>query len=257
MSTVDWISVDKREDIGVIVLESPESLNYLDSAALEKLGGLLTDLGKDRQVKVLIITGKGHFCAGADLREMKGKDTKKAEIFSRLGHSVCDSIEHMDKPVIAALRGFTLGAGCEIALACDMRIASESAKLGQPEFNLGLIPGFGGTQRLARLVGIGKAKELILTGRIINAKDAAIIGLVNSVVGDEELLEKVEETARVIAQKSPIALKLAKKLINENQRIGKELEREIEFFSSCFDTQDHIEGIKAFFEKRPPNFKGI
>ena len=257
MSTADWISVDKKEDIGVIILESPESLNYLDSAALEKLGRLLTDLGKDRQVRVLIITGKGHFCAGADLREMKGKDTKKAEIFSRLGHSVCDSIEHMDKPVIAALRGFTLGAGCEIALACDMRIASESAKLGQPEINLGLIPGFGGTQRLARLVGIGKAKELILTGRIINAKDAAIIGLVNSVVRDEELLEKVEETARVIAQKSPIALKLAKKLINENQRIGKELEMEIEFFSSCFDTQDHIEGIKAFFEKRPPSFKGI
>ena len=163
----------------------------------------------------------------------------------------------MGKPVIAAITGFALGGGCELALACDIRIAGESAKLGQPEVNLGLIPGFGGTQRLSRLVGIARAKEMILTGKIINAKEAASIGLVNRVVKDEELMIAVEEMAQVIAQKAPIAVKMAKKLINENQEIKEGLEKEIDFFVQCFATQDRLEGINAFLEKRKPEFKGI
>jgi enoyl-CoA hydratase len=162
----------------------------------------------------------------------------------------------MGKPVIAAMTGFALGGGCELALACDIRIAGESAKFGQPEVNLGLIPGFGGTQRLSRLVGIGKAKEMILTGEIINAKEAGSIGLVNRVVKDEELMTKAEEMAMTIAQKGPIAVKMAKKLINENQGIEKGLEKEIALFAQCFATQDRVEGINAFLEKRKPIFKG-
>jgi enoyl-CoA hydratase len=154
------------------------------------------------------------------------------------------------------MTGFALGGGCELALACDIRIAGEGAKFGQPEVNLGLIPGFGGTQRLSRLVGVGKAKEIILTGEIINAKEAASIGLVNGVVKDEELMAKAEEMAMVIAQKSPIAVKMAKTLINENQEIGKGLEKEIAFFTKCFSSQDRVEGINAFLQKRRPKFNG-
>jgi len=163
----------------------------------------------------------------------------------------------MGKPVIAAITGFALGGGCELALACDIRIAGESAKFGQPEVNLGLIPGFGGTQRLSRLIGVGKAKEMIFTGDIINAKEAASIGLVNRVEKDEELMTKAEEMAQVIAQKGPIAVKMAKTLINENQKTEEGLNKEITLFAQCFSTQDCVEGINAFLEKRKPRFKGV
>lgn len=162
----------------------------------------------------------------------------------------------MEKPVIAAVNGYALGGGCELALACDIRIAGKSAKFGLPELNLGLIPGFGGTQRLSRLVGIGKAKEIILTGKIIDAKEGESIGLVNKVVRDEELMREVEEVSLVLAQRSPITVKIAKGLINKNQEIKRGLEMEIVSFSECFETQDHIEGINAFLEKRKPVFKG-
>ncbi|HAB52713.1 MAG TPA: hypothetical protein DCE80_11190, partial [Ignavibacteriales bacterium] len=179
------------------------------------------------------------------------------EAFCRWGHKVFDQLEGMGKPVIAAVNGFALGGGCELAIACDIRIAGESAKFGQPEVNLGLIPGFGSTQRLSRLVGIGKAKEMILTGKIIDAKEAESIGLVNRVVKDEELMIVAEEMAQVIAQKPPIAVKMAKTLINENQEIKEGLEKEINLFAQCFATQDRLEGINAFLEKRKPEFKGI
>lgn len=168
-----------------------------------------------------------------------------------------NQIENMGKPVIAAINGFALGGGCELAIACDIRLAGESAKFGQPEVNLGLIPGFGGTQRLSRLVGVGKAKEMILTGEIISAKEAASIGLVNRVVKDEELMAKAEELAMFISLKGPIAVKMAKALINENQGIEKGLEKEINFFAQCFATQDRLDGINAFLEKRKPRFKGV
>jgi len=253
----EHIKVEKKKEIGIIALNRPEAKNALNRKMIQELGDALTELENDLQIRVIIITGNKDFCAGADIKEMNAIKPEEIESFCRWGHKVFEQLENMGKPVIAAITGFALGGGCELVLACDIRIAGESAKFGQPEVNLGLIPGFGGTQRLSRLVGIGKAKEMILTGEIINAKEAAAIGLVNRVEKDEELMAKAEEMSQVIAQKGPIAVKMAKKLINENQEITKGLEKEIEFFARCFTTQDRLEGIKAFLEKRKPRFKGV
>ena len=253
----EHIKVEKKKEIGIITLNRPKARNALNRKMIQELGDALTCLENDLQIRVIIITGNKDFCAGADIKEMNAIKPEEIETFCRWGHKVFDQLENMGKPVIAAITGFALGGGCELVLACDIRIAGESAKFGQPEVNLGLIPGFGGTQRLSRLVGIGKAKEMILTGEIINAKEAAAIGLVNRVEKDEELMAKAEEMSQVIAQKGPIAVKMAKKLINENQEITKGLEKEIEFFARCFTTQDRLEGIKAFLEKRKPRFKGV
>jgi len=246
----EHIKVEKKKEIGIITLNRPEVRNALNRKMIQELGNVLTGLENDLQIRVIIITGNKDFCAGADIKEMNAIKPEEIETFCRWGHKVFDQLEGMGKPVIAAITGFALGGGCELALACDIRIAGESAKLGQPEVNLGLIPGFGGTQRLSRLVGIARAKEMILTGKIINAKEAASIGLVNRVVKDEELMIAVEEMAQVIAQKAPIAVKMAKKLINENQEIKEGLEKEIDFFVQCFATQDRLEGINAFLEKK-------
>jgi len=256
MSTDEPIRIKKEDGIGTIILNRPQSLNLLDTEMLRALGDALSEIEKDTGIRSIIITGDGHFCAGADIRELKEKDRQAAEAFSRLGHGVFNHIENMGKPVIAAVRGHALGGGCELALACDIRIAGEGAKFGQPEINLGLVPGFGATQRLVRLVGVGKAKELILTGNVIGAREAESIGLVNSVVKDEELMKKAEETARMLSEKSPLVLRIAKRLINENQDFQKGLAKEISSFAECFETEDHIEGIKAFLEKRKPGFKG-
>jgi enoyl-CoA hydratase len=256
MTTGEGIRIERKEGVGTITFARPESLNIFDTPFLMKLRDALAEIEKDDRIRVLILTGDTHFCAGADIKELKAKDAASAQVFAELGHSVCDRIENMQKPVIAAVSGFALGAGCEIALSCDMRVAAETARFGQPEVALGLIPGFGGTQRLTRLVGIGASKEMILTGRIIDAAEARSIGLINSVVRDEELLDKAEDTALLLAQKGPVAIKFAKRLINESQRIGGELEMEIAFFADCFATADRLEGISAFLEKRRPKFKG-
>lgn len=253
----EHIKVEKKKEIGIIALNRPEARNALNRKMIQELGDALTELENAPQIRVIIIAGNKDFCAGADIKEMNAIKPEEIEAFCRWGHKVFDKLEGMGKPVIAAITGFALGGGCELALACDIRIAGESAKFGQPEVNLGLIPGFGGTQRLSRLVGIGKAKEIILTGEIINAKEAASIGLVNRVEKDEELLAKAEEIAQIIAQKGPIAVKMAKTLINENQEIKEGLEKEINLFAQCFATQDRLEGINAFLEKRKPKFKGI
>jgi enoyl-CoA hydratase len=224
---------------------------------LESIRHKLAAFERDEEVKVIIITGEKNFSAGADIKELKEKGPEKAKAFSELGHKICNQIEHMGKPVIAAVRGHVLGAGCEIALACDMRIAGESSKVGQPETDLGLIPGFGGTQRLPRLIGLGKAKEMIFTGRIIDAKEAASMGLINKVVKDEDLLKHTEEMAQLMAQKSPSTVRMAKELINREHGTKEGLEQEIVSFSECFATQDHLEGINAFLEKRKPKFKGV
>ena len=253
----EHIKIEKKKEIGIITLNRPEARNALNRKMLHELGDALTELENDLQIRVIILVGNKDFCAGADIKEMNAIKPEEIETFCRWGHKVFDQLEGMGKPVIAAMTGFALGGGCELALACDIRIAGESAKFGQPEVNLGLIPGFGGTQRLSRLVGIGKSKEIILTGEIINAKEAESIGLVNRVVKDDELMAKAEEMAMTIAQKGPTAVKMAKILINEHQEIKEGLEKEIAFFAQCFATQDHLEGINAFLEKRKPKFKGI
>jgi len=252
----EHIKVEKKKEIGIITINRLEARNALNRKMLHELGDTLTCLENDLQIRVVIITGNKDFCAGADIKEMNEIKPEEIESFCRWGHKVINQIENMGKPVIAAITGFALGGGCELAIACDIRIAGESAKFGQPEVNLGLIPGFGSTQRLSRLVGIGKAKEMILTGKIIDAKEAESIGLVNRVVKDEELMIVAEEMAQVIAQKPPIAVKMAKTLINENQEIKEGLEKEINLFAQCFATQDRLEGINAFLEKRKAKFKG-
>lgn len=253
----EHIKVEKKKEIGIITLNRPEARNALNRKMLQELADALAELENDLQIRGIIITGNKDFCAGADIREMNAIKPEEIEIFCRWGHKVFNQLEGMGKPVIAAITGFALGGGCELALASDIRIAGKGAKFGQPEVNLGLIPGFGGIQRLSRLVGVGKAKEMILTGEIITAKEAASIGLANRIVEDEELMTKAEEMAMVIAQKSPIAVRMVKTLINENQEIERGLEKEINLFAQCFATQDRLEGINAFLEKRKPEFKGM
>jgi enoyl-CoA hydratase len=256
MSTAEAVRIEKKGAVATIVLDRADSLNILNSATLEKFDSLLQELERDGQIRCVVITGGRHFSAGADVRELKEKDRKQAEAFSRLGQRVCSRMENMRKPVIAAVNGYALGGGCELALACDIRIASENAKFGQPEVNLGIVPGFGGTQRLARLVGITRAKELVFTGRSIDAKEAERIGLVGSVVTGGELMEKVGELAGLLSQKSPVALGAAKVLINKSGEMEDGLQREVASFAECFAAADHTEGIKAFLEKRKPVFGG-
>jgi enoyl-CoA hydratase len=256
MNTGEPLRTDKKNGIAIITLNAREGLNILDWEVLERLSETLDGIDSDSETRAVIITGEKNFSAGADIKKMRDMTPSEAETFSKLGHRICNHIESTGKPIIAAIKGYALGGGCEIALACDMRISAENARLGQPEINIGLIPGFGGTQRLARLVGVGKAKELILTGKIIDAKEAELIGLVNHTVKSDELMKRSEEMAAVIARSSPLVIKAAKRLINESQRIQKGFEREIISFSECFGTKDHLEGIEAFMEKRAPIFKG-
>ena len=258
MSTRGRISIQKKYETGIILLNRPETMNALQTGTLRELADSLAELEKDDQVRVILLTGGKNFCAGADIREMKGKTPEEAESFAKLGHSVLDQIENCTKPVLAAIAGYALGGGCELALACDMRIADETAKLGQPEVTLGLVPGFAGTQRLTRLVGASRAKEMILTGTVIGANEAEFIGLINRVVPEGEVMEHAEETARIISQRSPVAVRLAKEMINRSSEIEKGLAMmDVASFGLCFASEDHVEGINAFLEKRKPRFKGI
>jgi len=218
------------------------------------LDAALRDCENDRETRVVVITGGAQFCAGGDLREMSRMTPAEAEEFSQLGQAVFRRIEALSKVVIAAVAGNALGGGCELALACDIRLAAESARFGLPEVNLGLIPGFGGTQRLSALVGPGRAKELIFSGRIIDAREAAAIGLASSVAGDLDLLERAEEFAALLARKSPVAHKIAKKLLLETSRLDQGLALEVAAFLECFDSEDRKEGLAAFLEKRQPVF---
>ncbi len=256
MTTGEAVRVERKGAVAIVILDSPGSLNILNSATLRKLDDALEEVERDRKIRCIVITGNGHFCAGADVSELKEKDRKQAEVFSRLGQGICNRIEGMRKPVIAAVSGYALGGGCELALACDIRIASDSAKFGQPEVNLGIVPGFGGTQRLTRLAGVGKAKELILTGRIIDANEAERTGLVSLVVGDGELTDRTMELAGLLSQKSAVSLGTAKMLINKCLDIRSGLEMEVASFAECFASEDRIEGITAFLEKRKPEFGG-
>ncbi len=254
------ILFEKKEGIGFITINRPEKLNALNYETLEELECLFFELEKDNEVKVIIITGAGEkaFVAGADIKELSELNPLKAKEFAEKGQRIFSMIENMKKPVIAAVNGFALGGGCELALACHIRVASHSAKLGQPEVKLGLIPGYGGTQRLTRLVGKGFATEIILTGDMIDAEEARRIGLVNRVVEPSELMPTCLSIAKKIMANSPVAVKLALDAINRGTEVNlKEgLALEANLFSLCFASEDSKEGTKAFLEKRQPNFKG-
>jgi enoyl-CoA hydratase len=252
------IRVDREEAVAVVTVDRPDALNALDVATLNELRDRLRELAEDTAARVVILTGAGEkaFVAGADIKYMSGLDVAQAKEWGALGHEAGRLLETMPKPTIAAVNGFALGGGCELALACDIRYASSNAKLGQPEVNLGIIPGWGGTQRLARVCGLGVAKELIFTGRVVAADEAARIGLVNGV--HDPVLDKARETAVLLASKSPIALRLMKELAN--RALGGDhaanLQAEGEMFGDLFSSEDAKEGLTAFVEKREPVFKG-
>ena len=255
----ETILVEKRDRVAILTINRPEKRNALNIKTREEGAAALEELRADDQIRVVVITGAGDrsFIAGADISEFAGR-TAITQRDVMLGRSLFTAIDLFPKPVIAMINGYCLGGGCELALACDLRIASETASFGQPEINLGIIPGGGGTQRLTRLVGEGKAMELILTGDIIDARTAYQIGLVNMVVPAAELEAKTMDVANRIAEKRPIALRLAKEAIKTASRslLDEGLRREIDLFALCFSTEDKEEGVRAFLEKRKPDFKG-
>jgi enoyl-CoA hydratase len=254
------LRITNDEGVAVITVNRPEVLNALNTALLEELLATLTDLGADNECKVIVVTGAGDrsFIAGADIKEMDGKTPLEARAYSELGQEIAHMLEVMRKPTIAAVNGYALGGGCEIALACDIRLAAENAQFGQPEINLGIIPGWGGTQRLARATNIGYAKELILTGRMIDAAEALDRGLVQHVYPAEELIPRTLELASEMATKSPVALYYAKESTNRSLHgdIGGNLVHEADLYSLMFSTDDAKEGLRAFVEKRQPTFVG-
>ena len=250
---------EQRGRVGVITINRPDKRNALNIKTREEGAALLDRLRADETVGVVVITGAGDkaFIAGADIAEFAGR-TAMMQRDVMTARSLFTAIDTFPKPIIAMVNGYCLGGGCELALACDMRIASETASFGQPEINLGIIPGGGGTQRLTRLVGEGKSMEMILTGEIIDAKTAFSIGLVNHVVPAAELEAKTMEIANRMAEKSPIALSLAKESVKLASRsnLDEGLRREVDLFALCFSTADKDEGVSAFLEKRKPSFKG-
>jgi enoyl-CoA hydratase len=251
------IIFEKRNNICILTINRPQALNALNSMVIAELNSAVDEITNDKDINLTIITGSGKsFVAGADIAEMRNQTPAEAAKFSELGAKVFRKIELMDKPVIAAVNGFALGGGCELAMACDIRIASEKAKFGQPETGLGITPGFSGTQRLSRLVGIGKAKELIFTCSIIDAAEAEKIGLVNKVVKPEELMDKVFELAKVILSKGQLSVRYSKAAINRGIETDIETGIDIEknLFSLCFATEDQKEGMDSFIEKRTANF---
>jgi enoyl-CoA hydratase len=246
--------------IAKVTINRPDKLNALNSTVMDELKELFTKLKDDDSVDVVILTGAGEkaFVAGADIKELSALDANTGKEFSIRGQEVFNAIENLSKPVIAAVNGFALGGGCEIALACHLRVASENAKFGQPEVSLGLIPGYGGTQRLARLIGKGRAMEMILTGDMIDAKTAFDFGLVNKVVPQSELMNTAEELAAKILSKGQIAVRMSVKTINAAHEMGQAegQKYEAELFGYCCGTKDFKLGTSAFLEKRKPEFRG-
>ena len=252
------LSLQKDGSVAILKINRPQALNALNTETILELERAVDELNKDDSVRVVIVSGEGKsFVAGADIAEMRNMDALQARAFAQTGQRVLAKLENMEKPVIAAINGYALGGGCELALACDIRIASEKAKLGQPEVGLGVIPGFAGTQRFARLCGISVAKEMIFTGDLIDARAALEIGLVNRVVADEALMSEALAVAKKIASKGPLAVKLAKTVINRgldtNFQTGASYEAEA--FGVCFSTSEPKEGMTAFLEKRPPKWQ--
>ena len=254
------ISVTRDDAVATVTVDRQDALNALDLPTLTELRDRLGELRDDDSARVVVLTGAGEraFVAGADIKYMSGLDVDGAQEWGDLGHNCAQLLETMPKPTIAAVNGFALGGGCEMALACDLRYASSRAKFGQPEINLGIIPGWGGTQRLARVCGLGVAKDLIITGRVVDAEEALRVGLVSAVFGPDELLDRVGEVARELAKKSPLALAAAKAAVNHSLQ-GDHVENligEAERFGGLFSSEDAKEGMTAFAEKREPNFTG-
>ena len=246
--------------IAIITINRPSKYNALNSAVVSKLTELFKQAEADPTVRVAILTGSGEkaFAAGADISEFKGKDSKSVRPLAESGQNLCTYIESMSKPVIAVVNGFALGGGCEIAMACDIRYASANARFGQPEINLGIIPGFGGTVRLPRLVGLGIAKELVYSGDPIKADEALRIGLVNKVFETvEDLKLEASKLALKLASKPGVATKLAKQSLNKawETPLEENLEYEVDVFCEVFDTEDKVEGVDAFLTKRDATFK--
>jgi len=245
------IILEKEEKIAVVTINRPKALNALNSETLTELDSVIDEIDKDNEILAVVLTGAGKsFVAGADISEMKDMNVVEGRKFGILGNKVFRKLENLEKPVIAALNGFTLGGGCEIAMSCDIRIASTKAKFGQPEVQLGITPGFGGTQRLARLIGPGAAKELIYTGKIINAEEAYRLGLVNRVIEPETLLDEAKQLANTIAANAPIAVKLAKSAINRGIQTDTGVSIESEVFGACFSTEDQKEGMNTFLNDK-------
>ncbi|GBD15169.1 Short-chain-enoyl-CoA hydratase [bacterium HR26] len=254
------IQVTQENMVAVVTVDRPERLNALNTQSLQELLESFERLARDSSVRAIIVTGAGDraFIAGADIAEMKDKGPSEALAFARLGQAVCSAIEAAPQPVIAAINGYALGGGCEIALACDIRLASETAVLGQPEVSLGVPPGWGGTQRLPRVIGPGLARELIYTGRRVGAQEALRIGLVNAVYPPGELLERARALAADIARNAPVAVRLSKEAIRRGLDVDLEtgLALEAQAFALAFSTADQREGMSAFLEKRSPEFRG-
>ena len=250
--------LEKDGPVATITFNNPKALNALTVDTFHGLAALLGELEQDADVRVVILTGAGEkaFIAGGDIGHLGTLDADGAREFALLAQRVIDKIESFPKPVIAAINGYALGGGCELAMGCDIRIAADSAKFGQPEVKLGIIPGFAGTQRLARLVGKGKAKELVFTGEMIDAEEACRIGLVNRVVAKDQLLDETRALAMKMCDKSASAIKFAKEAIDNGLEMdfARAARYEADLFALCFTTEDCKEGVSAFLEKRPAKF---
>lgn len=258
MADFETIKFEKKGNLAYVTVNRPKAMNALNSQVLDELRQAFHQIATDDEVRAVILTGEGKaFVAGADIAEMSKLNAIEARKFAKKGHGVMNFIENIEKPVIAAVNGFALGGGCELSMACDIRIASEKAKFGQPEVGLGLIPGFGGNLRLPRLVGDGMAKYLIYSADMIDAAEAYRIGLVQKVVAPEELLAEAEKIAEKIASKAPIAVSLAKNVINNGNNMDMKSASvyEVNSFSVVFDSEDMKEGTSAFLEKRAAEWK--
>lgn len=249
----------KEDEVFILTLNRPKALNALNSEVMAELKQAIELIKKDTQCQVCILTGQGKaFVAGADIAEMAEMNAVQGREFAQLGNQVFSALEELEKPVIAAINGYALGGGLELALACDLRLAAEGAKLGQVEVSLGITPGFGGTQRLARTIGAGKAKELIYTAKIIGSQEALTCGLINHVYPQENLLAEAKKLAIEIADKAPLAIGYSKQAINQGLEMDlkRGLDLEANLFGLCFATKDQKEGMRAFLEKRQVKFIG-
>jgi enoyl-CoA hydratase len=258
--TFENIILEKKNAIAYVTVNRPKVLNALNMATMEELRATFHDIKNDKAVRVVILTGAGEkaFIAGADIGELSKHDAVSGKEYTHRGQSVLNLIENLGKPVIACINGFALGGGCEIAMACTMRLASDNAKLGQPEVKLGIIPGYGGTQRLPRLVGKGIAMQMVLAGEMITAQEAHRIGLVNEVTAPADLISRAEAIAAKIIANAPLAVQYAMEAVNKGMEmtLAEGLYLEATLFGVCCATEDKTEGTTAFLEKRQAQFKG-